>query len=161
MWCAGGGGILTGTFDTVYYVLLRVGETAATVEATATTATQQELVVVSHTQNLRFVGIRYEYATWLGASGPRGYIDTQSAYLCQDGEPPVNVHVVKSTNVSFMGCTFQHLGAVYALGADQGSQQVVVSNCSFLDISGGGVKLGSSGERGAPAPSVSLDPSLQ
>jgi hypothetical protein len=31
---------------------------------------------------------------WLGASGPKGYIDTQSAYLCQQGEPPVNVRPI-------------------------------------------------------------------
>eukprot|EP01046_Picozoa_sp_COSAG06_P034343 COSAG06_NODE_3591_length_5143_cov_3.495440_5_plen_155_part_00 len=51
------------------------------------------------------------------ASGPKGYVDTQSAYLCQDGEPPVNVHVSNSTNVTFVGCSFQHLGGVYAIGA--------------------------------------------
>ena len=31
-----------------------------------------------------------------------------------------------------------------------------MSNSTFVDCSGGGVKLGSSGERGAPAPNVSL-----
>ena len=36
-----------------------------------------------------------------------------------------------------------------------------MSDCSFTDISGGGVKLGSAGERGAPAPSPDLEPSLQ
>jgi hypothetical protein len=50
--------------------------------------------------------------------------------------------------------TFQHLGGVYAFGADGASQSIVVSNCTFLDVSGGGVKLGKSGERGAPAPAV-------
>ena len=43
---------------------------------------------------------------------------------------------------------------MYALGADGASQSVIVSNCTFLDVSGGGVKLGKSGERGAPAPAV-------
>lgn len=143
------------------WYLPRAGETAAMLEATATTATQQELLTVTGTQNLRFEGIQYAWASWLGASGPKGYIDTQSAYLCQDGEPPVNVHVVNSKNVTFAGCTFTHLGGVYALGADQASSSVIVSNSSFLDISGGGVKLGSSGERGARAPNVTLAPSLQ
>lgn len=123
-------------------------------EATATTATTQELLVINHTQNVRWVGVRFEYATWLGASGNKGVVDTQSGYLCQDGEPPVNVRVTESRGVTFSGCAFQHLGAVYAVGADQGSQDVIVSNSTFLDISGGGVKLGSSGERGAPSPPV-------
>jgi hypothetical protein len=41
---------------------------------------------------------------------------------------------------------------VYALGADGASQSIIVSNCTFTDLSGGSVKLGKSGERGAPAP---------
>ena len=51
----------------------------------------------------------------------------------------------------FRVCT-RHFGAVYTLGADGGSQNVVVSNCTFQDCSGGAIKLGSSGERGDPAP---------
>lgn len=69
----------------------RDGETAATLEATATTAVVEELLVVKGTKNMHWEDVSFEYATWLGASGPKGYIDTQSAYLCQDGEPPVNV----------------------------------------------------------------------
>ena len=49
--------------------------------------------------------------------------------------------------------SFQHLGGVYALGADGASQSVIVRTVP-LDVSGGGVKLGKSGERGAPAPAV-------
>ena len=100
---------------TISYIA-RPGETANTLEATATTATQQELLLVNGSANVRWEGVRFEYATWLGASGPKGYVDTQSAYLCQDGEPPVNVHVWHSKNVTFSGCDFQHLGAVYAIG---------------------------------------------
>jgi hypothetical protein len=132
----------------------RAGETLADLEASATTATVQELLIVNNTKNLRWEGVRFEYATWLGASESTGFIDTQSAYLCQQGEPPVTVHVSGSTNITFNSCDFAHLGGVYAVGADGGSSQIVVSNCTFRDISGGGVKLGSSGERGAPAPAV-------
>ena len=77
---------------------------------------------VAGTQNLRFEGIRFEYATWLGASGPQGFVDTQSAFLYRGnnnmqagGEPPVNVRVQTSQNITFVGCGFAHLGAVYAL----------------------------------------------
>ena len=139
----------------------RDGETLADLEATATTATQQELLVVNHTANLRWEHVKFQYATWLGASEAGGYIDTQSAYLCQQGEPPVNVHVSTSRNITFASCSFEHLGGVYALGADGGSQDMVVTNSTFLDISGGGVKLGKSGERGAPAPAAETPPSEQ
>ena len=35
-----------------------------------------------------------------------------------------------------------------ALGADGASQDIIVSNSTFFDLSGGAVKLGKSGERG-------------
>ena len=67
----------------------------------------------------------------------------------------------RARNITFAGCSFAHLGGVYALGVAAASSDVVVSNCSFTDVSGGGVKLGSAGERGAPAPPASLAPELQ
>ena len=117
--------------------------------------------VFNGTSNVTWSGVEFSYATWLGASGPKGYVDTQSAYLCMDGEPPVNVHVWNSTGVSFSRCTFQHLGGVYAIGSHNASQGTIVSNCTFTDVSGGAVKLGNVGERGAPAPAWDLDPALQ
>ena len=59
----------------------RAGETVATLEATAITATAQEVLVVNGSQNLRFDGVSFRYATWLGASGQQGFVDTQSAFL--------------------------------------------------------------------------------
>jgi hypothetical protein len=44
----------------------RPGETADTLESTATTATQQELLVVEGTQNVKWENVLFEYATWLG-----------------------------------------------------------------------------------------------
>ena len=73
----------------------------------------------------------------------------------------MNVHVFDSTNVTFSGCEFKHLGAVYALGAHNATQDVIVSNCTFTDCSGGAIKLGNVGERGAPGPAVDLPVSLQ
>ena len=50
---------------------------------------------------------------------------------------------------------------VYALGADGGSSEIFVSNSTFLDISGGAIKLGKSGERGAKAPDPAMPPAEQ
>lgn len=137
----------------------RAGETVETVEATATTATAETILRVEHTQNLRWEGVQFEYATYLGTSGSQGFVDTQSGFLYRGnnnpkagGEPPVNVHVLHSHNISFASCSFAHLGAVYAFGADAGSQDVIVWNSTFTDISGGGIKLGFSGERGVLQP---------
>ena len=132
---------------TISYVL-REGETIATLEATATTATQQELVTLTGASNVRWEGVHFAYATWLDASGPKGYIDTQSGYQCQavansqDGEPATNIAISGSVNITVVSCAFSHLGAVYALGADGASQSIIVSNCTFDDLSGGAVKLG-------------------
>ena len=107
--------------------------------------------VVNKTQNLRWEGVKFQYATSLHASGDRGFVDTQSAYLYKDGEPgawpccrfapplvhstpdpptyavplflkrqcdrtpgepPVNIHVATSSNISFSTCDFSHLGGV-------------------------------------------------
>ena len=43
--------------------------------------------------------------------------------------------------MSFLGCTFAHLGAT-GLVADGGTQGLLVSNCSFDDVSANGVALG-------------------
>ena len=71
---------------------------------------------------MAFEGTAFSYATWLGVNGPKGFVDTQSAYMYHDGEPPVNIRVQKSSNITFFDNDFSHLGAVYALGADGGSQ---------------------------------------
>eukprot|EP01043_Picozoa_sp_COSAG02_P061182 COSAG02_NODE_8167_length_2681_cov_2.087529_2_plen_502_part_00 len=145
---------------TISYVP-REGETTSTLEATATTSTQQELVTLTDASNVRWEGVHFAYGTWLGASGQKGYIDTQSGYQCQavanskDGEPATNIAISNSHNITVVSCSFSHLGAIYAIGADGASQNIVVSNCTFDDLSGGAIKLGKSGERGAPAPDPS------
>ena len=145
---------------TIGYIL-RTGETVADLEATATTTAIETILVVNGSKNIKWDSVEFSYATWLGASGPRGYIDTQSGYLCQEGEPPTNIVIEGSTDILFTSCTFKHLGAIYALGAGGASQGIIVSNSTFTDCSGGGVKLGSAGERGAPAPDPQLDPAKQ
>jgi hypothetical protein len=137
----------------------RAGESLATLESTATTATAEMILLVNGSKNLRWENVGFEHATWLGTQTQQGFVDTQSAFLYRGnnnpdagGEPPVNIRVQKSQNISFVGCRFQHLGGVYALGVDGGSQDVIVFNSTFLDISGGGLKLGYSGERGILQP---------
>lgn len=50
---------------------------------------------------------------------------------------------LQARNVSLSSCGFAHLGGVYALAAHSGSHGVTIENCSFVDVSGGAVKLGS------------------
>ena len=51
-------------------------------------------------------------------------------------EPSGNVRVLESSNISFVGCTFRHLGGLYAVSANFGSKDVRVQNCTFSDCSG-------------------------
>ena len=60
-------------------------------------------------------------------------------------EPRGNVRVSGGSDTAFVGCTFAHLGAAYALSLMEGTQRSVVTNCSFTDLSGGFLKLGSVG----------------
>ena len=59
----------------------RAGETTEILEKTATTATAEAILVVNNTRNVQWSGVQFSYATSLHASGPRGFVDTQSAYL--------------------------------------------------------------------------------
>ena len=60
-------------------------------------------------------------------------------------EPRGSVRVSGGSDTAFVGCTFRHLGAAYALSLMEGTQRSAVTNCSFTDLSGGFLKLGSVG----------------
>ena len=44
-------------------------------------ATTEALLVVNGTKNLVMQDTQFQYATSLHASGPKGFVDTQSAYM--------------------------------------------------------------------------------
>ena len=58
-------------------------------------------------------------------------------------EPRGNVRVSGGSGVAFLGCTFTHLGAAYALSIMGGAKNPSVTGCNFSDLSGGFLKLGS------------------
>ena len=70
---------------------------------------------------------------------------TAGALPMGSAEPRGNVRVSGGSDTAFLDCTFQHLGAAYALSIMEGTQRSVVRNCSFTDLSGGFLKLGSVG----------------
>jgi len=107
---------------------------------------------VSH---IRFEGLTFAYATWLGPSGPDGYATDQSGFhLVGDGHEPNVIghdqHVVRTPgnvrfryaeHVQFLGNDFMHLGAV-GLDFDTGSQDNAIVDNRFEDISSAGIQLG-------------------
>ncbi len=107
---------------------------------------------VSH---VRFEGLTFAYATWLGPSGPDGYAADQSGFhLVGPGHlpnvighddnvvrTPGNVRFRYARHVAFVGNTFAHMGAV-ALDFDTGSQHNEIVDNRFEDTSSAAIQLG-------------------
>eukprot|EP01050_Picozoa_sp_SAG11_P017581 SAG11_NODE_2551_length_3229_cov_2.569649_2_plen_520_part_00 len=140
-------------------------------QVTTVLAVEELLVRHDGVSNLRWSGITFEAATWLRPMQHQGYVENQGGACatcppcpnctynrhdpateasCRDTSPahhnftvsPGNVIVSRSTNVQFLNCTFQHLGA-FGLQAVDGTQGMMVRACNFSDISAGAISLGS------------------
>lgn len=101
---------------------------------------QETLVSAANLSSHTWENVQFSYSGYMGASRAGGYVPSQSAVT--DVEPEGAVKVSGSENIVFQGCTFSHLGSLYGLSIGNASQNVVVRDCSFTDISGGAVKLG-------------------
>ena len=107
--------------------------------------------------NLQFVGITFSHGSWLKPSRI-GLADVQANFVLnwkesfeRDGginaihnqhlKSPANVVCHAAKKIRFDGCTFTKLGGA-GLDIEFGSQDNVVSGCSFYDISGTAVQIG-------------------
>jgi glycosyl hydrolase family 141 len=105
--------------------------------------------------HLRFEGLTFAYATWLGPSGPNGYVADQSGFFLVGDvhgknvighdpdvvRTPGNVSFRYAQHVEFRDDDFVHLGAV-GLDFDTGSQDSAIVDDLFEDISSAAVQLG-------------------
>lgn len=137
------------------------GQDMATADAML--AVEETLLQHNASAQHSWIGVTFEYATWLRPMQGDGFVEQQSAAcsVCpagglHGGAPPFpvgcgggDVYVVTpgavvvtgGTDIVFSNCTFQHLGA-YAAAASGGSQRVTWERCVFRDISAGAVMLG-------------------
>lgn len=106
-------------------------------------------------EHIRFEGLTFAYATWLGPSSDDGYVADQSGFhLTGYGHPtnvighdpndtrtPGNVAFRYARNIVFQGNTFEHLGAV-GLDFGTGSQKNHITGNRFIDISSAAIQLG-------------------
>ena len=101
-------------------------------------------------RGISFERISFQYAGWLQPNTGVGYVDMQSGFRRVPGttiEPhtwvpvPGNLRFHTVESITILGCTFEHLGAT-AIQVDDSSQNVTVQNCTFSDISCGGVYVG-------------------
>ncbi len=144
----------------VLYYLPREGEDLASAECVVTvleTLVQLRGTAKRPVRNIRFEGITFADATWLGPNRI-GHADVQANFsfapsnVFERDESIVNLHneYVKSPGnvvveyghgIVFEGCTFTRLGGA-GLDLGRGSQECVVSKCTFRDISGNGIQIG-------------------
>jgi hypothetical protein len=85
-----------------------------------------------------------------------GYVDSQATvYACtagsegcnlgSTGEPLGAVRVSGGKDLTFRNCEFSHLGSAYALSVVDSSKGVNITSSTFMDLSGGFLKLGTVG----------------
>lgn len=105
--------------------------------------------------DLRFEGITFAYATWLGPSTEEGYAADQSGFHLtgkghlpntighdpHDTRTPGNVRFRYAQRIEFRGNAFTHLGGA-ALDFDTGSQFNVIADNEFEDLSSAAIQLG-------------------
>jgi hypothetical protein len=144
----------------VIYYLQREGEdllTADCVVPLLETLVSLRGTVDAPVRNIRFEGITFADATWLGPNRI-GHADVQANFSIEptnlferDGslvnlhneyvKSPANVTVEYGHGIVFEDCTFTRLGGA-GLDLGRGSQECVVSRCTFADISGSGIQIG-------------------
>lgn len=110
--------------------------------------------------DIRFEGLTFAYATWLGSSSDNGYVADQSGCrLVQGGYTPNIIGHVKNVKptpgnvkfrfarkMTFRGNIFEHLGGV-GLDFGTGSQGNTIAGNLFEDISSAAIQLGGVSER--------------
>ena len=108
----------------------------------------------SPVHDLRFKGLDFAYATWMGVSGPEGYADDQTGFrVTGPNQPQTFEHAEDTTrtpgnlrfgyahDITFRDNSFEHMGAV-ALDFDTGSRDNVISGNRFDDISAAAIQVG-------------------
>lgn len=130
----------------IIYYIPRSGESMNTANVVAPTL--QTLVSATNTNHLEFIGLSFEYATWLQPNSNDGYLHNQADNYTTtiNGSP---TWVFASGNVEFSGCNncliqscvFTHLGAE-GVAFENGSQNNTVIGSCFQDISGNGIRIG-------------------
>eukprot|EP00939_MAST-03C_sp_MAST-3C-sp1_P001145 g1145.t1 len=125
------------------YIFVRPpSSTPYAVPSDARVPTQSRLLSASNLVNHTFENIVFRGTTWRVASQGGGYVPSQTLVLSSHGEPYGAVSFENVRNLVVRNCTFENIGAPYALYVGNRSQHVVVSGNTLTDLSGGAIKLG-------------------
>jgi hypothetical protein len=106
---------------------------------------------VSH---VRFEGLGFAYATWMGVSGNEGYADDQTGFHVTGADQPTtfehaefttrtpgNLRFAYAQDITIRGGSFRHMGAV-AVDFATGSQGNTIAANRFDDISAAAIQVG-------------------
>lgn len=114
--------------------------------------------------NVRFENVGFAYTTWMRPS-EKGHIPLQAGQYLTDGyridpqmirnygnhkldnqgwlgRPPAAVQVNSANDIDFVACDFRHLGSA-GLDYVYGTKGGTVDRCTFSDIAGNGIVVGS------------------
>ena len=86
--------------------------------------TMEQLVVGTKVEGVSYQNIQFQHSTWMGASGPYGFVDVQAGFTlhCKEGDTcsggtgqgagehrdtPASLRFRGSKNVSFSDCGFR------------------------------------------------------
>ena len=102
--------------------------------------------VLPGAHDLHFDGLAFEHFSWLGPSGPQGFVDLQSGFFYPGQLGPLHgvpgaVAFHGAHDVSVKNCTFAELGLTGVL-TDGGTQNATITANSFADLSGSAVSVG-------------------
>lgn len=162
---------------------LAAGQSPSDLESSAWIGVSDVLIALNGTSGHSWQGLDFQYSAWQQVNMPGGYVDDQSAiYACAPNnthasragspaarpagsysgiaeaacEPLGAVQVLATSTISFLNCSFMHMGTVYALSITGGSTLATVSGNAFSDLSGGFLKLGNVESSNAMQPDPSL-----
>ena len=103
---------------------------------------QKQIMTATGLQNHTFTGLQFSHATWRIPTSPSGYVPGQTLVTSSGGEPVGAVQLSHSRNVRIQKCAFINIGAAYGLSVGLASQNIVVAANTFVDLSGGALKIG-------------------
>lgn len=142
-------GAINGTANTFYYKPFP-GEDMSKAEVSVPVLerliTVQGRSIATPAHHIQFIGLVFQYATWLMPNGNNGHSDAQNNILRWKGrgERIVDAAAIAmryANDVTIQRCVFRRLGG---LGVEMypGCQNNNVIGCSFTDISANGIQIG-------------------
>ena len=100
-----------------------------------------QIIVATNLTNHIFQNLQISYTTWRIPSSSTGYVPSQTL-VTSSGEPKGAFSIASSINITIENVKFCNLGSAYGLSIGQASQNISIRSNTFVDLSGGALKIG-------------------